>query len=335
MPGFRFNEKYLSQLPALQELINLGYEYLTPEQAFKARQKRLSNVLLENILRSRIRKINRIHYKGGEYRFSEENVQSAVQKIKNVGYDGLLKSNEAVYDLLTLGTAMEQAIEGDSKSFTLNYVDWEKPSNNAFHVTAEFPVERTRSLETARPDIVLFVNGIPFAVIECKSSSDKVEEGISQTIRNQGEEYIPRLFIYAQLLMSINKNDARYATVGTELKFWSRWRENEDSETDVEQVVNGPLDEEMKNALFSGDFAAARQSFDELGARQVTEQDRAVYSLCRPERLMEITRLFTLFDAGKKKIARYQQFFVVRSALERIKQVDEEGRRNGGMIWHT
>ncbi len=335
MPGFRFNEKYLSQLPALQELIRLGYTYLTPEEAFRARHKRLSNVLLETVLRGRIRKINRIRYKGGEYRFSKENVQSAVQKIKNVGYDGLLKSNEAVYDLLTLGTAMEQAIDGDSKSFTLNYVDWEKPSNNVFHVTAEFPVERTRSLETARPDIVLFVNGIPFGVIECKSPSDKVEEGISQMIRNQGEAYVPRLFMYAQLLMSINKNDARYATVGTELKFWSRWRENEDRETDVEQVVNGPLDEEMKNALFSGDFAAARPSFDELGDRQITEQDRAVYSLCRPERLMAITRLFTLFDAGKKKIARYQQFFVVRSALERVKQVDGEGRRHGGMIWHT
>lgn len=335
MPGFRFNERHLSQIPALQELIRLGYEYLTPEEAFKARQKRLSNVLLENVLRGRIRTINRIRYKGGEYRFSKENVQSAVQKIKSVGYDGLLKGNEAVYDLLTLGTAMEQAIDGDSKSFTLNYVDWNDPSNNVFHVTAEFPVERTRSLETVRPDIVLFVNGIPFAVVECKSPSDRVEEGISQMIRNQGEDYIPRLFIYAQLLMSINKNDARYATVGTELKFWSRWKEHEDSETDVEQVVNGPLDKDSQNALFSGEFAAARPSFDELGARQITEQDRAVYSLCRPERLMAITRLFTLFDAGKKKIARYQQFFVVRSALERIKQVDGEGRRNGGMIWHT
>ena len=181
-----------------------------------------------------------------EYRFSEENVQSAVQKIKNVQYAGLLKTNEAVYDLLTLGTAMEQSIEGDSKSFSLNYVDWRTPSNNAFHVTAEFPVERTRSSETARPDIVLFVNGIPFAVIECKSPGDKVEAAISQTIRNQTEEYIPRLFIYTQLLMSINKNDARYATVGTEQKFWSLWREKEDSERNVEQVVNAPLKEDSE-----------------------------------------------------------------------------------------
>ncbi len=335
MHGFQFNEKYLSQAPALQELINLGYEYLKPEQAFKARRKRLSNVLLENTLRSQLKKINRIHYRGSEYLFSEENIQSAIQKIKNIRYDGLLKTNEAIYDLLTLGTAMEQSIEGDSKSYTFNYVDWTNPSNNALHVTAEFPVERTRSLETARPDIILFVNGIPFAVIECKSPNDKVEEGISQTIRNQTEEYIPRLFIYVQLLMSINKNDARYATVGTELKFWSRWREKEASEKDVEQAVNRPLDEETKNALFSGDFVAARRYFDELGARQITEQDKAIYNLCRPERLMELTRLFTLFDAGKKKLARYQQFFVVRSALDRIRQTDDEGRRKGGMIWHT
>ncbi|MDE0504521.1 MAG: type I restriction endonuclease, partial [Candidatus Poribacteria bacterium] len=283
MPGFRFNEKYLSQIPALLELVNLGYEYLTPEQVFKARRKKFGDVLLENILRQQIKKINRINYKGREYRFSEENVQSAVQKIKNVQYAGLLKTNEAVYDLLTLGTAMEQSIEGDTKSFTLSYVDWRTPSNNAFHVTAEFPVERTRSTETARPDIVLFVNGIPFAVIECKSPGEKVEAAISQTIRNQTEEYIPRLFIYTQLLMSINKNDGRYATVGTEQKFWSLWREKEDSDQDVKQVVNTPLTEETKNALFSGDFASARRYFDELGAREITEQDRAIYSLCRPE----------------------------------------------------
>ncbi|MDE0506806.1 MAG: type I restriction endonuclease, partial [Candidatus Poribacteria bacterium] len=283
MPGFRFNEKYLSQIPALLELVNLGYEYLTPEQVFKARRKKLGDVLLENILRRQIKKINRIHYRGREYRFSEENIQSAIQKIKNIQYAGLLKTNETAYDLLTLGTSMEQSIEGDSKSFTLNYVDWNTISNNAFHVTAEFPVERTRSTETARPDIVLFVNGIPFTVIECKSPTDKVEAAISQTIRNQTEDYIPRLFIYAQLLMGINKNDARYATVGTEQKFWSLWREKEDSEKDVEQIVNAPLQEETKDALFSGDFAAARRYFDELGAREITEQDRAIYSLCRPE----------------------------------------------------
>ena len=77
----------------------------------------------------------------------------------------------------------------------------------------------------ARPDIVLFVNGIPFAVIECKSPKVDVEQVVSQNIRNQGDDYIPKLFSYVQLVMGINKNATQYATVGTAKKFWSVWRE--------------------------------------------------------------------------------------------------------------
>ncbi|MDP2798541.1 MAG: type I restriction endonuclease, partial [Deltaproteobacteria bacterium] len=221
MKSFRFNEKYLSQIPALQQLINLGYEYLTPEQALAERQGKFGNVLLEEILRNQLKAINRIHYRGQEYLFSEENIQSAIQKIKNVKWDGQQKTNEAVYDLLTLGTALEQSVEGDSKSFTLRYIDWGDWKNNVFDVTAEFSVERTRSDKTARPDIVLFVNGIPFAVIECKSPKVEVAQAVSQSIRNQQDEYIPRLFAYVQLVMGVNKNAAMYATAGTARKFWS------------------------------------------------------------------------------------------------------------------
>ena len=89
-------------------------------------------------------------------------------------------------------------MEGAVRSFTLNYIDWKNPENNVYHVTAEFSVERTRSHETARPDIVLFVNGIPFAVIECKSPKTEVAQAVSQMIRNQRDEYIPTLFTYAQ-----------------------------------------------------------------------------------------------------------------------------------------
>ena len=181
--SFRFDETHLSQIPALQVLVNLGYEYLSPAQALSARGGKAGNVLLEEILREQPKTLNRIHHKGGTYRFSEENIQSAIQRLKNVKYDGLLKTNEAVYDLLTLGVALEQSIEGGLKSFTLNYVDWHNPENNVYHVSAEFAVERTRSAETCRPDIVLFVNGIPFAVIECKSPKVEVEQAISQMIR--------------------------------------------------------------------------------------------------------------------------------------------------------
>lgn len=336
--GFEFNEKYLSQIPALQQLINLGYKYLTPEQALAERGGRSTNVILEGVLRQQLKKINRINYKGGTYRFSEENIQTAIQKIKNIKFDGLQKTNEAIYDLITLGSAMEQTIEGDLKSFTLNYIDWKTPSNNSFHVGAEFSVERARSTETIRPDIVLFVNGIPFSVIECKSPKVDVEQAISQNIRNQGDDYIPRLFTYVQQVLAINKNAAQYATAGTPKKFWGKWKEQEYQLADVDKSVNTPLNEDIKVQLFSGEFAAARPFFDALeaeGKRLVTEQDNAIHSLCRPDRLLDLVYRFTLFDGGIKKVARYQQYFVIKATIARIKKNNAKENRQGGVIWHT
>ena len=221
LSSFRFDEKHLSQIPALQLLVNLGFRYLTPTEAQAMRGGRLSNVLLEDVLRESLKRINCIQHKGDNYLFSEENLQTAIQRLKNVKYDGLLKTNESVYDLLTLGVALEQSVEGAVRSFTLNYIDWKNPENNVYHVTAEFSVERTRSHETARPDIVLFINGIPFAVIECKSPNTEVAQAVSQMIRNQRDEYIPALFTYVQLVIGTNKNLCKYATVGTAAKYWA------------------------------------------------------------------------------------------------------------------
>lgn len=340
--SFEFNEKYLSQIPALQQLINLGYQYLTPEQALAERGGRTSNVIMEGVLRKQLKKINRINYKGGEYLFSEENIQTAIQKLKNFKFDGLQKTNEAIYDLITLGSAMEQTIEGDSKSFTLNYIDWKTPSNNSFHAVAEFSVERARSTETVRPDIVLFVNGIPFSVIECKSPKVGVEQAVSQNIRNQGDDYIPRLFTFVQQVMAVNKNAAQYATAGTPKKFWAVWKEQgkeqEDKEVDIDKAVNTTLSDDVKAQLFSGEFSTARAFFDELeaeGKRLVTEQDKSIYSLCRPERLLDLVYRFTLFDGGIKKVARYQQYFVIKATIARIKKLGSQKARQGGVIWHT
>jgi type I restriction enzyme R subunit len=338
MTGFCFNEKYLSQIPALQLLLNLGYDYLPSEQALKQRQGKPGNVLLEGILREQLKRLNRITHKGREFLFSEENIQSAIQRLKNVKFDGLLRTNETIYDLITLGTALEQTIEGDSKSFTLNYIDWRNPERNSFHVSAEFSVERARSTETARPDMVLFVNGIPLAVIECKSPKIEVEQAVSQAIRNQGDDYIARLFVYTQLVLGVNKNTAKYATAGTPAKFWSVWQELRDKEEDIAQAVNRLLTDEQRSVMFSGEFAPARAFFDAQqaeGERLVTEQDRALYSLCRPQRLLELAFKFTVFDGGIKKIARYQQYFVVLSTLERVKKIGRDGRRQGGVVWHT
>ena len=129
--------------------------------------------------------------------------------------------------ILTLGKAFEQSIDGDKKSYTMRYIDWEHPENNVFHVTEEFAVARTGSNDTYRPDIVLFVNGIPLVVIECKRPDIKSaeEQAISQHLRNQQEDGIRSLYVYSALLLSVGNSFGSYATTGSPAQFWSKWHE--------------------------------------------------------------------------------------------------------------
>lgn len=345
-PSYR--EDHASQVPAIQLLINLGYEYLSPEDTVRLRGGRTSGVLLDGILECQLRQLNKIRFKGQEYAFSEGNIQSAVQSLKDTLYDGLVRTNEKVYDLITLGRSLPQTILGDTKSFPLHYIDWERVSStddpNLYHVTAEFVVDRPGTTDTRRVDIVLFVNGIPLAVIECKSPTlaghDKpVEQAISQMVRNQKDDGgIPKLFIFSQLLMGVAKNEAKYATCGTAAKFWGVWKEREDSDDLIAAAVRRRLSTDVKDRLFTGPFRYLRATFDSMeagGGREATEQDSAIYALCRPARLLELTLRYTLFDAGEKKIARYQQYFTVKEILNRIRQRDAGGRRKGGVVWHT
>jgi type I restriction enzyme R subunit len=338
-----FQEDHISQVPALQLLQNFGYTYLRPQEVHLERKGKLSNVLLEGILAQQLRKLNRINYRGQQYEFSEANIQAAIQTLKDVPFDGLVRTSEKIYDLLSLGKALEQTIDGDTKSFTLQYINWREPEKNVFHVLEEFEVERTASNQLCRPDLVLFVNGIPLAVIECKRPDMKepLEQAISQNIRNQADDYIPKLFTFTQLLVGVTKNEAAYGTTGTMAKFWLKWRELKESKTadisaEVSAFINRPLAKALKDKLFADRFGYVRAYFDELESesRQVTEQDKALYSLCRPERLMELAFRFIVFDAGEKKIARYQQYFAVKSIVGRVREV-RNGRRLGGVVWHT
>jgi len=335
-----FLEDHISQIPALQLLINLGYEYLTPEEAIRERGAKNSNVLFERILENQLKRINSIRYKGQDYAFSNNNIAHAINALKDIPFNaGLVTRNERIYDLLTLGKSFEENILGNIKSYTMKYIDWENIENNVFHVTEEFEVERSDGRSSRRPDIVLFVNGIPFVVIECKrpDTKDPIAEAVSQMTRNQKEEEILDLFVYSQLLMAISKNDAKYATTGTEKKFWSFWRERVMDETALANIINTKLTDEHKDKLFSSRYKYIRDYFDLLedAGRQTTEQDRAIYSLLRKERLLELSYQFLVYDNNVKKIARYQQYFAVKNTMQRVTEFAEGGVRRGGVIWHT
>lgn len=333
-------EKHQSQVPALQLLVALGFMPLSQEEALRLRGGRLRNVVLDDVLAEQLMRINRFTHRGREYAFDLEDAHEAMRRLKPTPdrLKGLRGTNQDIYDTLVLGTTITKSIDGDSKSYSFRYIDWERPENNVFHVTAEFSVERTASSQTKRCDIVAFVNGIPILVIENKRPTESLKKADSQLIGYQNEDNIPQLFHFAQLLIGMNRNEARYATVGTPRKFWQTWRDEEDTDEAIAPFANRVLTAAEKDAIFSGDFVDARAYFDAMAAegdRAVTAQDRTVHALCRPERLLDLIRRFTVFDGGVRKVARHQQFFGIRRAVETVKQHDVSGARKGGVIWHT
>ena len=299
-----------SQKPAIELLQSMGYTYISPEDCEKQRGSKY-HVLLKDILRGQLRKLNRYTYAGAVNEFSAGNIERAMDELDEPLTDGLVRTSEKVYDALLMGKSYPETVgNGKSLSFNLKYIDWDNWDNNLFHITEEYAVESQDKQHNARPDIVLFINGIPFAVIECKAPHISEEQAVEQMIRNQQADYIPQLFKYAQIVVATNKNAVKYATTGTPKKFWNVWKEENDT------FLNAALATHITD-------------------RTPTEQDRNIVSLFSKERVKELVRYFVLFDANVKKICRYQQFFAINEIIKTIEQKDAKGNRQSGVIWHT
>ncbi|RKD12369.1 restriction endonuclease subunit R [Pelobium manganitolerans] len=342
-----FKEDHISQLPALKLLMNMGWKYLSPEQALEARGGRTSNVLLETILKDQLQVINTIEYKGKEFPFSDANVNNAILAIRDLPVqDGFIAANKAFYELITLGRSFEQSVLGDKKSFSFHYIDWKHPENNTYHVSEEFSVLRSGSSEHYRPDIVLFINGIPVVVIECKSPKikDAIDKSIEQHLRNQQEDGIRALYQYSNLVMGLATHEAKYATTATQKEFWSFWKELFKTKAEetawldkLQTLKNQPLPANERTTLFLERYKNVWTFFQNLEKEEqaITEQDKLLFSFCQPKRLLDLFFNFTLYDDGIKKVTRYQQYFAVHNTLDKVVKTDSEGLRKGGVIWHT
>lgn len=342
-----FKEEHISQIPALQLLLKLGYKYLTPQEALEARSNRCSNVLLEGILKKQLLQINRIEYKNKEFQFTDTNINTAILALRDLPLqDGFTAANKFFYELTTLGKSLEQNVMGDKKSFSFKYIDWEHPVNNVYHVTEEFEVLRTGRADIYRPDIVLFINGIPMVVIECKSPTLKtpIDQAVEQSLRNQKDDGIRSLFQYSNIVMGLAVHQAKYGTTSTSKEFWGVWKEQfrtKEEENnyllELQQLKNAPLPDTDRTVLFKERFRFVLQYFNELESKEiiVTEQDKLLFNLCSKDRLLDIIYHFILFDNGEKKICRYQQYFAVKFTLQRIENILPNGARRGGVIWHT
>lgn len=342
----QFSEYKDSKLPAMIMLKNMGYEYITPDEANEMRYGKTNEVLLEKVLDDWLRKHNRFKYGDRKYEFSNSNIRNAIGKIKNYINKGLVQTNKDIYETLLTGESHPETIEGNQRSFNIHYIDWEHPENNIYQFTEEYTVKRVGNREHIRPDIVLFVNGIPLVVIECKSSAIKnpIDEGISQMIRNQNEEHAPHLFYYAQILIVLAMSEARYGTIGTPKKFWSLWHEewadkSKKFDDVVGEIINIPPDDIFKEKLISAASKNYRNHVKKLLSnippRLAKEQDYTLYSLCRKDRMLDIIRRYIIFDKNEKKIARYQQYFCVENIMHKILRIGSMGKRHGGVVWHT
>ncbi len=302
-------DERIIQENTIELLKSMGYTFINQEEIKKYRTN-TNQVILKDVFIEKLQSMNGFNYKNIDYKFSNKNIAKAYQDINYSLNEGLITANQKITDQLLLGNSyLEELVDGVKKSFSLKYIDFETPSNNIFHFTEEFVVDRvTRSEKekTRRPDLVLFINGIPFAVIELKRSSIDTEQGISQMLRNQGEKEIPQLFKYIQITVAGNNHSPQYATTGTPKKFYAIW--NEKGELNCNHLVSN---------------------------RTVSKLDNTLFSLFEKEKVIQLLHSFIIFDDRIKKIARYQQYFAIDKIMKRVQKIDNTGVRAGGLIWHT
>ncbi len=320
-----FDEANSSQIPAILQLINLGYTYI-PRHEVDTRRDGKNQYILRDIAHQAMRAIN-------PSEISDKSIDEALFSLEKIKLDdGVIKASENVFSDLLSGHSVSELIDGKRISPQLKFIDWKEPHHNLFHVAAEFEVEEGQN---RRPDIVLFVNGIPFAVIECKKASVSVDEAVRQMIRNQKRSQTPKFFLFPQILIATNINQIKYGTMLTPFEFYSVWKEkdtSQDYEQKVSKSVNKPVDDKIV-AQIGEDLL--RFHYKQKEKQNLSAQDYGIYSLLKPDRLLDLVRNFIIYDNGIKKITRYQQYFAIKKTMATIQTINENGKRHGGLIWHT
>ncbi|MAT40098.1 MAG: restriction endonuclease subunit R, partial [Ectothiorhodospiraceae bacterium] len=204
----------------------------------------------------------------------------------------LYTANKNVYRLLRYGAKVRIAV--DATTETVELIDWDHPEQNDFAIAEEVTLKGNH---TRRPDLVLYINGIAVGVIELKRSSHEIGDGVRQVISNQTPEFNEWFYSTVQLVFAGNDSQGlRYGTTLTPEQYFVEWK---------------------------NDPGSTAHTADE------NSMDAALEYVCNKDRMLDIVRNCTIFDAGKKKIPRPHQYFGLKAAQERIKN------REGGVIWHT
>lgn len=329
------NEYTEVERPMLVQLGAMGWQYVRgdldyPQKTFR---ERFRDVVLRDKLRQAIRRINRDE-SGNEY-LDDVTIDRAIREFLTTTEFSTFDRNRELTDKLIRGVSVDPAEgtpeAGQRKSpIKLIEFDPEHLDRNEFLAINPFRVDFVGRTGFVIPDIVLFVNGIPLAVIECKSPSitEPMQAGIDQLLRYSNNrpdveepEGVERLFLFNQLMISTWFYEARAGTLGARPKHYERWQEFHPT---TEAQVRKELDKPTGN---------------------LKSQEILTAGMLRPSHLLDILRNFILFmedDEGReiKIVAGYQQFRAVHKAIRDLQE--NRSRRDGaaedergGIIWHT
>lgn len=290
-----WNELTLVENRIIEQLKKLGY---THDSNLECERKTLRDVILEQRLTSAIKRINPW--------IDDHNLHKLVRYVCHNEATSLMEANERLHDSIAVQyISIEQDLGKGKKNQTVRLIDFDNIENNEFLVVNQFRVGTAK--DNIIPDIVIFVNGLPLVVIECKSPfiTNPIAQAVKQLERYQNDA--ERLFYHNQILIATCGQQAKYGTIGAKLRHYGEWKDPY------------PLQRE------------------DLGP-EANPQDILVAGMLTKQHLLDLVRNFIVFEpeGGRtiKKLARYQQFRAVNKALERIKKADSPQDR-GGVVWHT
>ena len=240
---------------------------------------------------------------------SEKLINGAIDQLLRAANDlsqGLYYANQQVYSLLKYGAKVN---DENGLPVTVYFLDFDEPEKNEFAIAEEVTVVMTN---TKRPDLVVYVNGIALAVLELKKSTISVSDGIRQNLTNQKEHFIDRFFTTVQNCMAGNTSEGlRYGTLLTPEKKYLEWKQD---------GYAFHLEELPINDLYISDVCATLDG----------KLDRQLYAMFQKTRFLDLIHNFIIFDKGRKKVCRYNQYYAIKRAQSRLTQ-----KKQGGIIWHT
>ena len=343
------------QRPAIELLRDmLGYEYVSGEDLERSST---SQVVLADRLGRRLQLINP--------GLSDAGVRDAIKALQQPMAMNLIDANEACHQKLSRWVTVNQFKDGKAYNKSVRFFDFENLENNEFLVVDELEVKGPRRSRFL--DLVVFVNGIPIVVAECKEPGDP--HGISQAAddldvyqdrqsqitdavsdlsdKQDKQEGVARLFHTVLFTLALKKTDAQYGTIGTPIHRYAQWKSCYPlSKYDIQKIFDGEatyqelVDSKTTRANGVATKVAEATSKYACSTSKPSVQDVLLTGMLAPKNLLDMMRNFVVFDRDgnkiTKKVARYQQFEAVKRTVARV--TCEDGAKpseRGGVIWHT